>query len=102
MDDDDRYGYAREKLWQAVDTLLGDGPIQARLTYAADYLLRTMPDKHLPAGEQRTEFEAIKNALTTEPLSTATGPSPRRVTSEEGAKLARRVLSLYTELRGGI
>jgi hypothetical protein len=102
MDKDDRDRYAREKLWQAVETLVGDGPIQTRLTYAADYLLRIMPDKHLPAGKQRTEFEEIKNALTSEPLSTATGYSPRHVTPEEGAKLARRILSLYTELRGGI
>jgi hypothetical protein len=98
---DDRYDYPREKLWQAIETLVGDGSVQDRLTSAADFLLRLMPDKHLPS-EHRDEFEQIKAALTTTPLSSATGPTPRPITGEEGTKLARRILSLYTDLIGGI
>jgi len=75
--------------------------VQDRLTSAADFLLRLMPDQHLPR-EHRNEFEEIKAALTTTPLSSATGPTPRPMTGEEGTKLARRILSLYTELIGGI
>jgi hypothetical protein len=42
---DDRYDYAREKLWQAIETLVGDGSVQDRLKSAAEFLLRLMPDK---------------------------------------------------------
>jgi hypothetical protein len=99
--DDDRYGYAREKLWQAIETLVGHGAVQDRLTSAAEFLLRLQPDKQLPR-EHRDEFEQIKAALTTIPLSSASGPTPRPITDEEGTKLAHRVLSLYTDLIGGI
>jgi hypothetical protein len=99
--DDDRYGYAREKLWQAIETLVGAGPVQERLTFAADFLLRLMPDKHLPS-EHRVEFEEIKAALTSTPLSSTTGWTPRPITDAEGTQLAQRILSLYTALIGGI
>jgi hypothetical protein len=99
--DDDRYGYAREKLWQAIESLVGHGSVQDRLTDAADFLLRVQSDKQLPP-EHQDEFEQIKAALTTTALSSATGPAPRPITDQEGTKLARRILSLYTELRGGI
>jgi hypothetical protein len=46
--DDDRYGYAREKLWQAIESLVGHGSVQDRLTDAADFLLRVQSDKQLP------------------------------------------------------
>jgi len=88
----DRYHYAREKLWQAVDILVGDGDIQRRLKYAA-----VRPQEDL-AIEDRADFEDIKKIL--EPLSAE--PPRLHLTSEDGAKLARRILSLYAELRGGI
>ena len=93
----DRYDYAREKLWQAVETLVGDRDIQTRLTSAAEIVLRLMPDKHLPS-EHRAEFEDIKKRL--EQLHA--DPPRSHLTSEEGLNLAGRILSLYTELRGGI
>jgi hypothetical protein len=99
--DDDRYGYAREKLWQAIETLVGAGSVQDRLTFAADFLLRLMPDKHLPK-EDWGEFEEIKSALTSPPLSSSTGWTARPITDAEGTQLAQRILSLYTALIGGI
>jgi hypothetical protein len=35
-----KYGYAQEKLWEAVHSLVGDGSIGDRLGYARDTLLR--------------------------------------------------------------
>lgn len=32
--------YTQEKLWQAMDTLVGTGSLQERLRFAGEYLLR--------------------------------------------------------------
>ena len=84
-----------------METLVSSGDIQTRLTDAAIYLMRIMPEQHLPS-EHRAEFEDIKKALMSTPLSTQTGYTLRSLTSEQGSDLARRIFSLYTELRGGI
>jgi hypothetical protein len=81
--------------------LARDTLVAQELTYAADYLMRIMPEKHLPS-EHRAEFEEIQKALTSIPLSTQTGYTPRPLTPEEGSRLAERILSLYIQLRGGI
>lgn len=81
-------GYAREKLYQALRSLLTDRSIQDRLAGASTYLLR-LKASDFPK-EQAEEFEAIMNELSKQP------------TSDEGAKLADRILSLYIQLRGGI
>ena len=99
------YDYAREKFWQAVDTLVGSGTIQERLARAGEYLSRLHhPDQDL-SEELREEFKAVYHELTKE---TATGnegnivATTRKLSPEEGTKLARRIFSLYVRLRGGI
>jgi hypothetical protein len=94
------YDYAKEKFFQAVSMLVGADTIDKRLTYAADYLLR-LQDKQLPES-MRDEFKVLRDALTTTPLSTATGYQPRHISEDDTRKLAEKILSMYTELMGGL
>jgi hypothetical protein len=97
-------GYAREKFWQAVDVLAtSDRSIQERLAWAAQYLMRLKPDD-LPE-EYRGELSAVMGDLTKEDAVGTEGrieATTRQLTSEQGTKVASRILSLYTGLHGGI
>jgi hypothetical protein len=100
------YGYAREKFWQAVDTLAtSDRSIQERLAGAALFLMRLhKPDEDLPE-ELREEFKAVWHELTKEKAVGDEGDivaTTRQLTAEQGKKLAGRILSIYTQLHGGI
>jgi hypothetical protein len=99
------YDDTRMKVWEAVNTLVGSGTIQERLAWAAECLIQLhRPDEELPK-ELREEFKAVCHELTKE---TATGnegnitATTRKLSSEEGTRLARRILSLYVRLNGGI
>jgi DNA-directed RNA polymerase alpha subunit len=98
------YDDTRKKVWEAVNTLVGSGTIQERLAWAAECLIQLRPDEELPK-KLREEFEAVCHELTKE---TATGnegniaATTRKLSSEEGTRLARHILSLYTKLHGGI
>ena len=100
------YDYAREKFWQAVDTLVGDGSIQERLANAATILIRLHPagDKDVPE-ELREEFKAVYHELTKENATGNEGKiaaTTSKLNSEQAATLARRIFSMYTRLHGGI
>jgi hypothetical protein len=96
--------YAKEKLWQAVDILATiDLSIQERLAGAAIYLIRLKPDD-LPEA-LRHDFDGVLHELTKEKVEGGEGTiaaSTQKLTSEEGSKLAGRILHIYTELHGGI
>jgi hypothetical protein len=96
--------YVREKLWQALDVLVGAEPIQDRLAYAADALTRLKPSD-IP-DEEREDFHAVMHALTKYPAERegegSIHASVRKLTDEEGAELARKILSIYIRVRGGI
>lgn len=96
--------YAREKFWQAVDVLAtSDGSIQERLAGAALYLTRLQPGD-VPE-EQREMFTTVMRELTKEPAAGNEGTiaaTTEKLSAEEGKKLAGRILSIYTELHGGI
>jgi hypothetical protein len=58
------YGYAKEKLIDAVKTLTGPEPQWVRLREAATYNLSVLiPEQHLPE-EVRGEFEKMWEAIT--------------------------------------
>ena len=97
--------YGREKLWQAVNALAtGSGSIQERLENAAIFLIRLQAGEDLPE-EHRATFEAILHELTKEQATGDEGnirATLANTSSERGRALAGRILSLYTELHGGI
>jgi len=92
--------YAKEKFYEALLALVGSSTLEERLTYAAINLLM-LQEKQVPE-DMRADFVALRNALTKEPLSTATGYVPRRVSQEEARELAHKIVSMYTELMGGL
>jgi ferric-dicitrate binding protein FerR (iron transport regulator) len=96
--------YTREKLGQALDMLVGAAPIQDRLTYAAEYLIRLKADD-IPDTE-RGEFEAVMRAFSRHPAEKegegSIRASARKLTDQEGAAVARKILSIYIRIRGGI
>jgi hypothetical protein len=94
--------YAREKYWDAVDVLVGASPIQRRLTFAAELLLRLRPDEDIPDPELKVRHDAVLKKLTATPLSDERDYQPRKLSDDEAADLSREILSIYIGLRGGI
>src|SRR5690348_6278104 len=92
--------YAKQKFYEAVHSLVGPGNIDTRLTYAATHLLMVQ-DKQMP-GSMQDEFKELRDALTTTALSTSTGYQPCHISEDDARKLAEKILSMYTELMGGL
>jgi hypothetical protein len=93
-------GYLKQKLFQAVHDLVGAGHIDKRLTHAGNYLVH-LQEPDIPK-EYRAEVAAIKEIMFATPLSSGQGYVPRQISDEDGAKLARRILSLFTDVMGGL
>lgn len=96
-----------EKLWQAIDTLAtSDGILQERLSSAAISLAGVyLPlESDLPKKYQE-EFKSIIQDLTRETAKKDEGKiqaTTRKMNDQEAERVARRILSLYIELKGGI
>jgi hypothetical protein len=93
-------GYLKQKLFQALHDLVGAGDLDKRLTHAGNYLVH-LQEADIPK-EHRAEVAAIKEIMFTTPLSIEQGHVPRQLSDEDGAKLARRILSLFTDVMGGL
>ena len=93
-------GYAKQNFYQAVMALVGSKPIQERLTLAAIPLISLHLDD-LPE-EMQGDYAALRLLLTHEPLSSEAGLKPRHFHDEDSLQLARKILSMYTELMGGL
>jgi hypothetical protein len=52
--------------------------------------------------EHRAEAAAIKEIMFTTPLTSERGYVPRQISEEDGAKVARRIFELYTNVMGGL
>src|SRR6266404_1643233 len=90
----------KQKLFQALHDLVGAGDIDKRLTHAGNYLVH-LQEPDIPK-EYRAEVAAIKEIMFTTPLSSEQGYVPRQISDEDGEKLARRILSLFTDVMGGL
>jgi hypothetical protein len=93
-------GYLKQKLFQALHDLVGAGDLDRRLTHAGNYLAHVQD--HEIAEEHRKELGEIKAIMFATPLSTERGYSVGRISAEDGAKLAHRILELYTKVMGGL
>ena len=97
-----KYGDARKKLYEALNVLVvGNEKIQMRLTYAGSHLLTLQPHADFPP-EMSHRFVTIKQELTGPPLSNDRGYVPRPITDKRGDELAMEILSLYTDVMGGL
>jgi hypothetical protein len=93
-------GYLKQKLFQALHDLVGPGDLDQRLSHAGNYLAHVQD--HEIAEEHRKEIREIKAIMFATPLSTKRGYSARQISAEDGAKLAHRILDLYTKVMGGL
>jgi hypothetical protein len=93
-------GYLKQKLFQALHDLVGAGDLYQRLTHAGNYLAHV--EDHEIAEEHRKELGEIKAIMFGTPLSSKRGSSPRQISTEDGTKLAHRILELYTKVMGGL
>ncbi len=90
------YSYAKQKLYQAVDALVGHESLQMRLTYAMDSL-SGVQTRDLPPS-MHDDFKQLRQALTREPLSDTSGIIPRKLTDDEASGWAELILGMYTKL----
>ena len=92
--------YAKQQFHHAVYALIGNATVDRRLTFAASYLLLVQP-RDLPAG-MRGDFENLLRKLIRIPLSSATSPLPRPISSDDAVKLAQAIFSMLIQLLGGL
>jgi hypothetical protein len=98
----DKYGYSKQKLYEAVTSLAGTGKIQERLTFAALPLVILNTPFHENPPDVRDELDAIVKRLTVKPLSNDSGYMPRDVSDEEGNEMSQQILSLFVRVMGGL
>jgi hypothetical protein len=80
--------------------LVGAGDLDQRLIHAGNYLAHVQ-DHEIPE-EHRKELGEIKAIMFATPLSSERGYSPRQISTEDGTKLAHRILEFYTKVMGGL
>jgi hypothetical protein len=88
--------YGKQKFFEAMFALIGDGPLEMRLTYAAQELIN-LETGHLP-GSMRHDFSALMRELTSKPLSDDADFIPRHLDRDEANRLAQTILKMYSEL----
>jgi hypothetical protein len=91
-------GYLKQKLFQALHDLVGAGDLDQRLTHAGNYLAHVQ-DHEVPE-EHRKELGEIKAIMFATPPSSERGYNPRQISTDDGTKLAHRILELYTKGHG--
>jgi len=92
--------FAKQKFYEAMFSLVGDGALEIRLTYAASELV-AIQSGNLPAS-MRVDFGALMRELASKPLSNDAGFIPRAVDRAEGNRLAQTILTMYAELLGNL
>jgi hypothetical protein len=90
--------YFKEKLFEALTALVVDGDIDQRLTFAASYLVH-LQDRDVPE-RLREDFRQLKDALTR--ISTDRDWESRQISTENARDHALKILSLFTEVMGGL
>jgi hypothetical protein len=91
-------GYLKQKLFQALHDLVGAGDLDQRLSHAGNYLAHVQG--HEIPEEHREELGEIKAIMFATLLSF--DRSRRQISTEDGTKLAHRILELYTRVMGGL
>lgn len=95
------------KLWEAIDTLItGGGKLQERLASAAISLTGVyLPSEGDLPKKYQEEFKSIVQDLTKEPAIADEGriqATTYKMNDQEAQQVARRILGLYIQLKGGI
>jgi len=93
---DHSFGRTKQKFFEALYALDRAATIDIGLTYAANYLCQLQPED-LPAG-MRDEYEKLRKALTTIPLSSATSYVIRPVSEEKACELNQTIGEMYAKI----
>jgi hypothetical protein len=93
--------YARQRLWQAVEALVGDGTVRERPGVARDMLLHLQPEQ-VPA-HLRPEYLALMEALNDRAVRLGHEQFSRIITRRpKSGDMAKTILRLYIDARGGV
>jgi len=99
-----RVDYAREKLYQAVESLISGGTIKHRVAATGQFLIR-LKSEDFPQ-DLREKYDNIMKQLTEFPpefnADSSFSASTRRMTDPDAEKLAKDIFNLYVAIRGGI
>ena len=91
--------YTQEKLWQAVNALIGPGHIQERLNSAAVLLLRIDTRMAFPSDpDAQTLFDRSIKRLTSSQPTGGEGTieaTTRTLSDDEGWRLAKDIFGLF-------
>jgi len=94
--------YVREKLCLTISALLDDGPIQARVSRANEYLIMLKLYELENTEEIRKEFEDIIAEITRDSSANGRIISPiEELTPTQETELIERLLSIYVRESGG-
>jgi hypothetical protein len=92
--------YFRQKLWEALHELIGDGDLNQRLSSATAHLM-LLQDEQVPR-DYLQRFQATMSKLREIPLSSGERVSPRQLPIDEARALAGEILDLFTGEMGGL
>jgi hypothetical protein len=95
-----KWGRARQKLFEALNVLVGPERLRLRLTYAADSLTK-LTATDFPA-ESRQTFKELRGLLIQTPLSSSHRYEPRTITPKQARRAAETILDLYLKVSGGL
>src|SRR5262245_26810680 len=95
------YTYARQRLLQAVECLVGEGALRQRLGYAYTTLAKLNEDNDLPP-DLRDRFKKLMWELQARSDGGKYGPVKIITRAPKAGHLAQEVLAIYIDLRGGI
>ena len=103
--DRDRWSSARKKVWEAVESGLGKGPLPKRLGYAANDLWILRADKAAVEGmpdRARERFEKILVVIDGHRHGGQHAPPTIEVGDDVGNELLLEIFRLYVDLNDGI
>jgi hypothetical protein len=93
-------GYLKQKLFEALHSLVSAGELDSRLTFAGSALV-VLQDRDVPE-ECRERFASIRSRLFATPLSSEKSYMPHQMSEDDAKALSRDILGLYTEVMGGL
>jgi hypothetical protein len=101
----DRDGYAQEKLYVAMLCLISEGPLRKRLADATVSALMRLRPEHFSNDEHLKAWQQIMEDLTWAPKDSSDDgkieATIRRMLDEDARKVAEAILSLYHKVLGG-
>jgi hypothetical protein len=94
--------YMRQKLWEALQPLIGEGPLRARLSHIVVPLTQLLAAGNA-AGRHKEKIKALRDELEKTPTTVGDHILPRSHLSPKRAKqIASEILALFVDAEGGL